>query len=306
MSCWIRGRNTPVSYTVFIAAYVASAVIGVVAALAIIVGLRKVSLRRFAGSVRFNLIYVIILGGAPLLLLLEHALVSPAPDSKEVIYTNWLFSAGGGAIRILQDRLDYQVVADFSILVYVWVYTFILYFTPILLLVLDDRATFRRYSIAMLFNYVVLLPFYLFFPVTVTGFYAESGMTPLLYIDTNWGRMVTSVDPLNNDFPSAHVSLVITALLILISAGVDYRKYYYFVACAAVGITFSVLYLGVHWLADVFAGFVLAIGAYIVSGNDRVQMTFDRYVRRLSEYIGITKSKTRTELEQPKTEQPEK
>ena len=294
MSCWIRGRNTPVSYTTFIALYVASAVVGIAAALVVVVGRRHLSLRRFAGSVRFNLIYVIIVGGAPLLLLLEHALVSPAAESKEVIYTNWLFSAGGGAIRILQDRLDYQVVADFSILVYVWVYTFILYFTPILILVLDDRATFRRYSIAMLFNYIVLLPFYIFFPVTVTGFYAESGVTPVLYIDTNWGRMVTSIDPLNNDFPSGHVSLVVTALLILISAGVDYRRYYYFVACAAIGITFSVLYLGVHWLADVFAGFVLAVGAYIVSGNDRVQMTFDRYVRRLSEKIRFTRSKGST------------
>ena len=289
----MRGRNTPVSYTAFIALYVASAVVGIAAALAVTVGWRHVSLRRFVNSVRFNLIYVIILGGAPLLLLLEHALVSPAAESKEVIYTNWLFSAGGGAIRILQDRLDYQVVADFSILVYVWVYTFILYFTPILMLVLDDRATFRRYSIAMLFNYIVLLPFYIFFPVTVTGFYAESGVTPVLYIDTNWGRMVTSIDPLNNDFPSAHISLVVTALLILISAGVDYRRYYYFVACGAIGITFSVLFLGVHWLADVFAGFVLAIGAYVISGNNRVQMTFDRYVRTLSEKIRMTRSKER-------------
>ncbi|UCE91381.1 MAG: phosphatase PAP2 family protein [Methanobacteriota archaeon] len=286
----MRGRNTPISYTAFIALYVASAVAGIAAALAVIVGWRGVSMSRFTASVRYNLLYILILGGAPLLLLLEHAFVSPSTDSKEIIYTNWLFSAGGGAIRILQDRLDYQVVADFSILVYVWVYTFILYFTPILILVLDDRATFRRYSIAMLFNYVVLLPFYLFFPVTVTGFYAESGMTPLLYIDTNWGRMVTSVDPLNNDFPSAHVSLIVTALFVLVSAGTDYRRYYYFVACSAIGITFSVLYLGVHWLADVFAGFVLAIGAYVVSGNGRVQMTFDRYVRRLSDRFASAKA----------------
>jgi membrane-associated phospholipid phosphatase len=270
-----------------------SAVVGIAAALAVVVGWRNLSLSRFVASVRFNILYIVIIGGAPLLLLLEHAFVSPSQDSKEIIYTNWLFSAGGGAIRILQDRLDYQVVADFSILIYVWVYTFILYFTPILILMIDDRATFRRYAIAMLFNYVVLLPFYIFFPVTVTGFYADSGVTPLLYIDTNWGRMVTSVDPLNNDFPSAHISLVVTALLILVSAGVDYRRYYYFVACGAIGITFSVLYLGVHWLADVFAGFVLAIGAYVVSGNGRVQMTFDRYVRRLSERIRMMRSKAR-------------
>ena len=266
----------------FIALYAVSVIVGIVAGLAVVVGWRNLSLSRLVESVRYNLLYLAIVVGAPLLVLIEHAVSSVEPNSKEVVYTNWLFRIGGNAIRLLQDRLDYQVLAEFSILVYVWVFAFIIYFTPILILALDDRPTFRRYSIAMLFNYIVLLPFYIFFPVTVTGFYADSGMTPLLYIDTHWGRIVTSVDPLNNDFPSAHISLVVTALLVLISAGVDYRRYYYFVACAAIAITFSVLYLGVHWLADVFAGFVLAIGAYIVSGNERVQMTFDRYVRTLS------------------------
>lgn len=270
--------------------YAASVVVGIVAGLAVVVGWRNISLSRLAESVRYNLLYIAIIVGAPLLVLIEHAVASIEPSSKEVVYTNWLFSIGGNAIRILQDRLDYQVLADFSILIYVWVFAFIIYFTPILILAMDDRATFRRYAIAMLFNYLVLLPFYIFFPVTVTGFYADTGMTPLLYIDTHWGRMVTSVDPLNNDFPSAHISLVVTALLVLVSAGVDYRRYYYFVACAAVGITFSVLYLGVHWLADVFAGFVLAIGAYVVSGNGRVQMTFDRYIRTLSSKIARKKA----------------
>ncbi|UCE81412.1 MAG: phosphatase PAP2 family protein [Methanobacteriota archaeon] len=279
------GENTPISYSVFITLYAASVVVGIVAGLVIMVGWRNLSLSRIAESAKYNIIYIAMVVGAPLLVLIEHAFVSLEPNSKEVVYTNWLFRIGGDAIRILQDRLDYQVLVDFSILIYVWVFAFIIYFTPILILAVDDRATFRRYSISMLFNYLILLPFYIFFPVTVTGFYADSGMTPLLYIDTNWGRMVTSIDPLNNDFPSAHISLVVTALLVLLSAGADYRRYYYFVAVSAIGITFSVLYLGVHWLADVFAGLALAVGAYFISGNERVQMTFDKYVRAVASRI---------------------
>ncbi|MCJ7606667.1 MAG: phosphatase PAP2 family protein, partial [Thermoplasmata archaeon] len=160
-----------------------------------------------------------------------------------------------------------------------------LYFTPILILALDDRRTFRRYSIAMLLNYMVLMPFYLFFPVSVTGFYADSGVTPLLYIDTNWGRVVTSVDPLDNDFPSGHVSLIVTTLLVLVAAGRDYKTYYYFVGLATAAIVFAVLYLGVHWIADVFAGFLLAVGATVLSKNERVTMGFDRLVRRISAKI---------------------
>jgi membrane-associated phospholipid phosphatase len=258
---------------------------GIAAALAVVVGWKNLSLHRFLDSARYNLLYIVIIATAPLLVLLEHAFASVEMNSKEVVYTNWLFSISGDVIRILQDRLDYQIIVDLSILIYVWVFAFVLYFTPILMLAVDDRATFRRYSLAMLLNYAILLPFYIFFPVTVTGFYADSGMTPLLYIDTNWGRMVTSIDPLNNDFPSAHISLVMTALLVLVYAEVDYKRYYYFTACAAIGITFSVLFLGVHWLADVFGGLALAVVAYIISGNQRVQMTFDRYVRAITNRI---------------------
>ncbi|MCJ2532793.1 MAG: phosphatase PAP2 family protein [Candidatus Thermoplasmatota archaeon] len=275
----------PLSYTLFVGLYALSVVVGIAAALLVIVGRKNVSFHKLFESAKYNLVYIAIIATAPLLVLLEHAFVSVEMNSKEVVYTNWLFSIGGNAITILQDRLDYQILADLSIVIYVWVFAFVLYFTPILILTLDDRATFRRYSLAVLFNYVILLPFYIFFPVTVTGFYADSGMTPLLYIDSNWGRMVTSIDPLNNDFPSAHVSLVVTALLVLVYAGVDYRRYYYFVACAAVGITFSVLYLGVHWLADIFGGFALAVVAYMVSGNQRIQMALDRHIRALTSKI---------------------
>jgi len=272
----------PLSYPLFIASYVLSMVAGIVAGLLLFVGWKNLWLKKILESVKFNLVYVLLLIVLPLTTLVENAIRNPAEATNEVIYTNWIFSISGNAMRALQDRLDYQIVVDMSIVVYVWLFTFILYFTPVMLLSMDDRATIRRYSIAMMFNYLVLIPFYILFPVTVTGFYADSGLTPLLYINTNWGRVVTSVDPLNNDFPSGHVSMTLTTLLVLTSAAWDRRGYVYFLAAAVVGIVFAVLYLGVHWLADVFGGMVLAVGVTMLTGNERVQMTVDRYVRKLS------------------------
>jgi membrane-associated phospholipid phosphatase len=257
-------------------------VVGAVAGFLIVTDFRRFSWKKLVASIKFNWFYMALIILAPVLTLVEHVFRHPSESYSEIVYTNWIFSIGGNAIRVLQDRLDYQILSDFFIIIYVWVFTFILYFTPLMILALDDRRTFRRYSIAILLNYIVLMPFYLFFPVSVTGFYPESGVTPLLYIDTNWGRVVTSVDPLDNDFPSAHVSLIVTTLLILISAGREYRRYYYFVGVASAAIVFSVLYLGVHWIADVFAGFLLAVGATVLSKNERVVMAFDRLVRRLS------------------------
>ncbi|MBU1158962.1 MAG: phosphatase PAP2 family protein [Candidatus Thermoplasmatota archaeon] len=281
--------HMPLSYPVFLLLYVVSMIVGVVAGVLLLVGWKNISIHKTLQALKYNMAYVLMLIMLPLITLVEGAIRSADEVSKEVLYTNWIFSISGNAIRVLQDRLDYQIVVDLSILVYVWIFTFILYFTPVVLMTVREMDLLKRYSVAMMFNYIVLLPFYIFVPVTVTGFYADSGLTPLLYINTNWGRMVTSVDPLNNDFPSGHISIVMTTLLVLSSAGlkgriIDWRKkvYVYFIGLSVLGITFTVLYLGVHWPADVFAGFILAVGATLISGNEKVHLAIDKQFRRLS------------------------
>jgi len=258
---------------------------GVAGGLLLFVGWKRLSRETIIASARRNIAYVIVLVLLPLVTLVENILRNPDETTKEVVYTNWIFTFSGDAIRVLQDRLDYQLLADLSIVIYVWVFSFVVYFTPVLLISLNESPIIRRYSVAMIINYVVLIPFYLFFPVTVTGFYADSGVTPLLYINTNWGRMVTSVDPLNNDFPSGHVSMVLTTLLVLVSCGWRRGAFIYFLCAAVAGVTFSVLYLGVHWPADVFAGIALAIFATVLSKNERLQGAVDRLMRRASSRI---------------------
>jgi membrane-associated phospholipid phosphatase len=262
--------------------YVASMAIGIFIGLLWIIGWKELSWRKALDSAIQNAPYVVLIVGMPLIMLAENILRS-SEASKEIIYTDWIFSISGNWIRIVQDRLDYQLLTDFFILVYVWVFTYILYFTPLLILARDDRKTLRRYTLAIMFNYVFLLPFYLFFPVSVTGFYPDAGVTPLLYIDTNWGRAVTGVDPLDNDFPSAHVSLVVTTLIVMSAAGLNYRRFCYFIAVATAGIVFAVLYLGVHWVADVMGGFILAFFAVLISSNDRLEAVFSRKLDRISD-----------------------
>jgi len=270
------------SYPLFFTAYAATIVIGMVAFLLLIVGWKNIWIKKALASVKYNIVYVVILIALPLLILQSRLTVNAG---NEIYYTNWIFQLSGEAIRIIQDRLNYSVLQDLFIVVYVWVFTFVIYFSPILLLVKDDRATLRRYAIAMMLNYLVLIPFYAFFPVAVSGSTPEAGMRPVLYVSLNWGKMVTSVDPLNNDFPSGHVSLMIATFLVFYLAGVDYRRYYSFLVGATMAISFAVLYLGIHWPPDVFAGFAVGVATAVASGSPRIQMTIDRYVRMLTEKI---------------------
>jgi membrane-associated phospholipid phosphatase len=277
------------SYSVFFILYSVTMVVGIFASLLINIGWKDISWRKALASLRYNAIYIILIAVFPLFIqgqdLLEAHFTDAGDTTREVVYTNWIFSLAGGSIVVLQDRLDYRILKDFFMIIYAWLFTFLIYFAPVLLLARDDRVNLRRYAIAMMLNYVVLVPFYALFPVTVSGSHPASGVTPELYLDTHWGKMCTSVDPLNNDFPSGHTSLAVTTLLIFWFGGATYKKFARFLAWATGAIIFAVLYLGVHWPADVLAGFFLAVFAYTLSGTEKIQMTIDRYVRGLTQRI---------------------
>jgi len=281
------GIEMAVSYSMFFAIYLVTIIAGMIAALLIIVGWKDLWWKKTVASAKYNIVYIMILAGFPILIqTLDVLEIRRLGNSgTELVYTNWIFQLSSEAIRILQERLNYMVLQYFFMVVYVLVFTFIIYFPPVLLLVRDDRATMRRYAVAMLLNYAVLLPFYLFFPVAVTGSTAGTGMQPSLYLSLNWGKMVTSIDPLNNNFPSGHVSLMVTTLLVCFLAGTRYNRYYFFLGASTLAIVFAVLYLGIHWPTDVFAGFVLGVAAVVASGSPKVQLTIDRYVRTLTRWL---------------------
>lgn len=277
------------SYTAFLVAFFLSLVAAVVVGLLITVRWRNLFVMKALMSFRYNVLYVVLILLFPILVkvieYLQGRISDPTSRFDEVVYTNWIFSLSGGTIRVLQDRLNSRLLADLFIIVYVWLFAYITAFPSVLLFARDDRATMRRYAIAMLFNGLILTPFYALFPVSVTSSHPESGMTPLLYISVDWGRMVLSVDPLDNDFPSGHVSLSVTTFLVFALAGFEYRKVAYFFGGATIALIFSVLYLGIHWPPDVFAGFFVGVAATVLSGVERIQMTVDRYVRLASEKL---------------------
>jgi membrane-associated phospholipid phosphatase len=274
------------SYAAFLAAFFLSLAVAIVVGVILVVRWRNLFVMKALMSFRYNWLYVVLIILFPIVVkaieYLQGRISDPANRFDEVVYTNWMFNLSGGAIRVLQDRLNSRLLTDLFIVVYVWLFAYVTAFPPVLLFAKDDRRLMRRYAIAMLFNGLILTPFYALFPVSVTGSHPESGMTPLLYISVDWGRMVLSIDPLDNDFPSGHVSLALTTFLIFALAGFEYRKVAYFFAGATAAIVFSVLYLGIHWPPDVFAGFLVGVAATALSGVQRIQMTIDRYVRLVS------------------------
>jgi membrane-associated phospholipid phosphatase len=277
------------SYTEFFVIYASSLVLATLIGLLVLVGWKDLWLKKILRAARFNAIYLVILTALPLLIEFQGFLGGGPSGSggaaNEVRNTSWVFDLGGDIVKIVQSWLNYGIVTDFLIIIYAWFFYFLLYFAPVLLLARDDRLTLRKYAIAFIITYCILMLFYALFPVSVSSSFPETGVVPILYVNTYWGRMITSVDPLNNDFPSGHVSLIVTAFLVFATAGTTYRRFSYFLGAATVATVVAVLALGIHWTADVIAGFLVGIFAVVVARNRRIHTTVDRWVRAVSEKI---------------------
>jgi membrane-associated phospholipid phosphatase len=280
------------SFTGFLLMFVSSLAVAALAGLFLVS--RSWSVRKALTLAKKNVFFLVVLTLLPAMTLTIDLLDVSVADhvTKQVEYTNWFMGMGGGTVSALQTRLNYGFMVDTSILFYVWVFSFVTLFSPAVLLLTGDERTFRRYSLAMAANYMVMIPFYILIPVGVACTAPGSGVLPLLYVHPNWGLLVTSIDPLNNGFPSGHTSLMVTTLLVFVLARGKYRGYSAFLGIAAGGIILSVFLLGVHWPIDVLVGALIAGVSVYLSGNKMVVALTERVA-------GIGRRIPEVEPEQP-------
>lgn len=119
---------------------------------------------------------------------------------------------------------------------------------------------FRVFSVAVLINYALCLPFFILFPVPERWAYSESGA--MLLSDKWSSQLIEAFRPisgLDNCFPSFHVSLTVVIVLLALLYGLRLR---WSVFALGTTIILSTFVLGIHWIADIIAG--LAVGALSV------------------------------------------
>ncbi|MCK5112191.1 MAG: inositol phosphorylceramide synthase [Thermoplasmatales archaeon] len=147
----------------------------------------------------------------------------------------------------------------FFVLMYIVVYPFTLWFSPLYFLFTDDKKAMKSFAYGLLLMYSIALPFYLFFPVTnVYTFYGiESALETVV---PNVEQFFYSTTTYNNCFPSLHV-----AMTLLIAKSVSFtknKKYTYFAYFCAISVILSVIYLAIHWITDVICGVILAFSVF--------------------------------------------
>lgn len=179
-------------------------------------------------------------------------------------YDQYMLILEGNEVSHFQSMAT-PMLTYFNGVIYLLGFSFLLLFTFVALLFTHNTEVLKEYVIAFTLIYLAAYPFYIFFPVDVTG-NVLPGMIPLLYrLNPAILRIVTICDPsLNNCFPSLHAALsVMTTLFILFRTNL--RRYKIFAVVTTIFILFAILYLGIHWITDMIGGIILAFIAYFIA-----------------------------------------
>jgi membrane-associated phospholipid phosphatase len=133
-------------------------------------------------------------------------------------------------------------------------------------------APLRVVCLAVAADYLISLPWFLFFPVPERWAYPESNA--ILLSDQWSSSLINSIRPisaLNNSFPSTHVSLTVIIIAVCWLFHVRLRS-----TVTALGLTvpLATFVLGIHWLADIAAG--VAVGLLSVALAWRLTDTSER------------------------------
>lgn len=211
--------------------------------------------------IRENLPFIMIIIGVVLLHLIEVNLI----DSY---VTEWIGHDFAENIKGFEGDIVFwfsqnwtPALVYFFALIYIAVYPFTLWFTPAYFLITNNKKSLKTLAYGFLLIYMIALPFYLFLPITnVYTFYNQS--SALETVIPTVEKFFYSTTTRNNCLPSLH-----TAMTILVAYSIsltENKKFTYFGYFIMITVIISVIYLSIHWILDVIAGTLLAIGVILL------------------------------------------
>lgn len=189
-------------------------------------------------------------------------------DEEITAYLRWdftpLFLQIEGRTGELFQLFRFPLLTWFLSAVYLYVFP-VMGVTAVLAAWANGEKTLaRKIFWGSVFNYVLILPFYILVPVS-ERWAAGDGSVGLLMNDLS-PVLIEGLRPLsglNNCFPSFHTSLAVTYAFLLTESS-DLRLKRTMTLLAAL-VVYSTLYLGFHWVLDAFAGVLFAAACTLLA-----------------------------------------
>ena len=175
--------------------------------------------------------------------------------------TALIYGLEGGFVAWVQATFASPPLTAYFSRVYVYGYAFLLAFPVIAYLALPRTTTLRRLLVAYAFNYGIGLTLYTIVFAHGPRNVMPDMVTPLLF--TNQPDVIllaSEVNEASNVFPSLHTSLSVTVGTFAVLTREEYPRWTAVAVPLALSVVVATMYLGIHWLTDVVAGFALAFG----------------------------------------------
>ena len=188
-------------------------------------------------------------------------------------WTDFIYAIEGDATLYFQRALQNDLLTEILNFHYLFIYLFLIYITTIYFAYVGDRDMTDKVTLNYLLIYAVAVPYYLFFNVEVTSSWIP-GMDALLYQDAWYAEFYATHDPLDNAVPSLHIAIPFGIILLnwlhVRERGERLRdwahwNYHLFIVANTILFSFTILYLGIHWIVDIPLGMAIgAIGALFI------------------------------------------
>lgn len=173
-------------------------------------------------------------------------------------YTSFIFGLEGHFVQAVQDIFYSPWLTPIIVFFYIFMLQSVLAASLGVYLLDKNRVMLYATCYAIIINYAVAIPFYLYFPVNEVWSYVPAGVRfTMLDVFPKFEEEYRPLSGLNNCFPSLHTSISVTMALLAFRSG--NRRWMVITSISAVVIVFGIFYLGIHWLTDMIGGTLLAV-----------------------------------------------
>jgi membrane-associated phospholipid phosphatase len=177
----------------------------------------------------------------------------------EANFTRDIYQFEGSLTGLLQNVLQNDTLTYVLTVFYVIVFPAVIIASLLIYVCQKNELMTRAFFYAIMMNYAIALPFYLFFPVDEVWVYHKQVdfLIPQFY--PNFEMEYRPLSGINNCIPSLHTSISVSMALLAIYSGIQAWKW--ITGISALLIVFATNYLGIHWFFDIVSGLVLAIAS---------------------------------------------
>jgi membrane-associated phospholipid phosphatase len=204
----------------------------------------------------------------------ESLLAAPADYTQQ--FQDW----DRGFVGWIQSSLQFPWLTEGLSYMYLVVFHSLLVASLILYGSRTDQRLYYATCYAVMLNYGIAIPFFLFFPVNEVWVNDPAVHLRLLDVFPRFESEYRLLSGIDNCFPSLHTSISVTLAMLALRS--DHPKWAWLCAGCAVTIIFSIFYLGIHWFLDMAGG--IALGVFAAHAGIRLSLRLpgERMPRRLS------------------------